>query len=355
MPRLFSIVEFTKGYRVNPRNPELLVASHLLLRSLASISSRIGKSRVFGAIEGLGVYSSSLLPLLRSRDGCYKVVLPIGRVLRKLCDSVLGLEPSYITLGAANSIVDTCHDSSSVVELIRCVSGVLEGLKEAASRLKTEEARVVLQHRYTVAKVAKVLALRDEVEKLGNEVFEEPLRLAVEVRNVIDRVTAAANPFVVMGIRAFRELVALIGMPDGLEGELIDCLELLGETGIGGGRSRGWGTFRLCRDSRLCSDDERILAKASEVSRLDLGGYYMLLGTLPIVASSLDPRESLLEVRDISGFLPSSDIVSRLYVATAGSVIRLRKPLPPDELMVKVRLGEGSYSFYPFTTFAIGA
>jgi len=353
MERLYQAVEFEKGYRINNKKPELIVDAHTLLRSIMSIASLIGKYDVFKSIANLEVYSTALLPLIKNGDGCYKVLLPINKHLGKICSQVLNREPKYMTLSVVNYLTIKCSNSSNMIELMKCLKEALNS--GVVIQPAKDEEITLLQHKFRRKYVANTLVLTDEVDGFGHEVFKEPVEVVVEEHNVLDRISGGAEPYIVSGVRTFSRFIFVIELPDNVIDDFRVCLKVLKEIGLGGDRSKGWGRFKLRDDTIICDKDLEVLRKISKVTQLHAGKYYVLLGGLSPNVSGLDLYESLYELREVVGYLPTSDVIPQLYVVNAGSLMKLERTIDESKLILRLKTSLDYESLFPITTFALGA
>jgi CRISPR type III-A-associated RAMP protein Csm4 len=154
-------------------------------------------------------------------------------------------------------------------------------------------------------------AVKDsEIEKL----LREP-RHEVRYRNVIDRVTNAAVPFATATVMPMTEMAILMQIrKEGFESHIKDALKVLGEVGIGGERSVGYGRFELVDFTDFGDDLGSVRIKLGSES-----AYYVTGRTL--IEDNSNYLASRFEV--ISGF--AGDLLTAhlplLVLLPAGSIV----------------------------------
>lgn len=330
-------LEFIRGYRVGSLKPRLFVSTHTLLRALMSISS-MTNPKVFNVIKDLKIFTTALLPLIRTKD-CYKVIVPLNKYISK----VISNEPTYATLKSLKIMLTKCSSCRDVVEFFRCVKEV--GGKEfnvvsSAKTVKPEHS-------------VKILTSKDEVGIVG-DLLRTPLKHEKRVVNVIDRVSNAANPFVVSYVHTYNPLALVIDIPEDVKDEVVGSLKLLGEVGLGGGRSRGFGRFKLCNDLKLCDDDRDYLLTTTKAIDITPNNYYVLLGSLPL-HHSLDLMNSILDLHEFLGYLPPAELISQKYFIDLGSIVRFKDGIRVEDLTLKLVSKGGQESISVFTSLVLGA
>ncbi|MEZ0393697.1 MAG: RAMP superfamily CRISPR-associated protein [Desulfurococcaceae archaeon] len=337
MGKVIGVVKFAKGYRVGGPAPS--IPQFTLLRALASAASQVSASGLLKEILSGNVFSTDVLPAVEA-SGCLKALLPLPRALAKACEALVGFRPSFATASFMSSLARACT-SAGRASVLRCLEEAVKDERVA------EGAKEVLGEAEPV-----ILARGDEYKALGRNALEPPVASAFEQHNTIDRVTGAASPYTLVAARPRHPMAVALQVPDGLEKEVAGALELLGEMGIGGARSRGWGRFEVLGSVRLCDEDLRALESAIPITGAGGGRAYALLGELRLsdaVVKALDLRSSAPEPREIYGLAPPAIPFSFAALA-AGSLVRVVGRLRPQDLVYV--LGEGSA--FPFTALAMG-
>jgi hypothetical protein len=337
MPAVYA-VEFTKGFRIGYRKPELWPPASTVLRSLASVAAMIGDKPLLDSILRGDIAASAILPLARC-GGYVKPLVPVR----------LGAVASaFRRAGGRGRKVEYYFTLSAAAELARAFDSAagLHGQKlvEAIAAHMASAVEVV----YAGEDVAVVCG-KQEAGSLKNAEVVKP-RPASEHRNAIDRVTGSAVPFVVTYARATRMLLLLDSPPD-LDGHLERTLKLLGELGIGGLRSRGLGRFSL-EPVALAPDDVRALNKVRPFSRAPSDRYVVALGELPILSNTIEWESSLFDVSVVAGFAgpPYAQITfGPLVVTGVGAVVKVRGGATPraDRLDVGSELAPSTFVFNP--------
>ena len=330
-------LEFIRGYRVGSLKPRLFVSTHTLLRALMNISS-MTNSKVFKIIKDLKVYTTALLPLIRTKE-CYKVVLPLNKYISK----VVRGEPQYATLKSLKTLLTKCSSCGDSNEFFKCIRSISEREFNVISSVRP------VRPEYSV----KVLTSKDEVDIVG-DLLEIPLRYEKRVVNVIDRVSNAANPFVVSYVYTNNPLVFVIDIPNEVKDEFISYLKLLGEVGLGGGKARGFGKFKLCSDLKLCEDDRNYLLTTVKVIDIVPNNYYVLLGSLPLI-NNLDSDSSVLDIHEFLGYIPPAELISQKYFIDLGSIVRVRASVRGEDIVFKLVSKDNRESIFVFTSLALGA
>lgn len=337
MPAAYA-VEFTKGFRIGYRKPELWPPASTVLRSLASVAAMVGDKPLLDSILRGDVAASAMLPLARC-----------GNYVKPLVPVRLGAVAGALRrAGGRGRKVEYYFTLSAAVELARAFDSAagLRGrqLVEAVAAHLAGSVEVV----YAGEDVAVVCG-KQEAGSLKGAVVVKP-QPASEHRNAIDRVTGSAVPFVVTYARAGRMLLLLDSPPD-LEESLKRTLKLLGELGIGGLRSRGLGRFSS-ELVALAPDDAQALSRVRPFSRAPSGRYVVVLGELPIFSNAVEWDSSFFDASVVAGFAGppyAQTTFGPLVVAGLGAVVKVRSGATPraERLDAGGELAPSTFVFNP--------
>lgn len=268
MPVRLFFTSFSKGYHVGWRRPERIVDHTTLLRALTSVAYSLGDGWLVEEIASGRLPATALLPAIPV-GSCVKLLAPFPVLPARVKASKLGV--SWITLHSAHEVVELaqrCARASSWPVLSGTRDKVVVECKGGGDKLELNVWRGI------------ACAPGDEY-KLLRERSEAPARLfeeLVEYHNRIDRVTGAADLYRLSGWAPRTPLWLAVKGEEGVLRHIEAALEALGELGIGGYRSRGWGSFKLSRNLKPCDLDVEVLERYSKWNN----GYNMLLGSMPL-------------------------------------------------------------------------
>jgi CRISPR-associated protein Csm4 len=331
-----ALLTFEKGYHVGWRRPREIVDHSTVLRALIYLAHITGSERCARLLESGGLEVSALLPALPVGGGYVRLltVFPYLPCLGK-ASRFRGLYTTLPALEALMRFAGECHEAKGV----------------PAAREVDEVTGVKLYCAGGVREVrAPPLGLRGRVVCLeGSECGEFQdhavprfVELVSEHRNRIDRVSGAADVFVLYGVRPATPMWLALRGSD----EALSCasglLELLQHTGIGGLRSRGWGRFRLEEPKLRGSDLEILNLRAGWAT-----GLVYLLGTMP-PGSWLRGEFSYAGRHLIMGMSGPSNSEYRLpvlEVMDVGSLVYVESP--PNPVTIPIDGGRAVYVFNP--------
>lgn len=317
--RLFFIV-FSKGYHVGWRRPEKIIDHVTLLRALMSVAYSLGDEWLAREIASGCLSATALLP-----------AVPVGKCTRLLTvfptlpaivkASKLGV--SWITLHAAHRVVtlaQKCANTSTWPVLSSVKDKLLIKCQSGEDKLELDVWRGV-----ACVPGEDCRSLQEGLEA-PIELFEE----LVEYHNRIDRVTGAADLYRLSGWAPRVPLWLAVRGEEKVLRHVEASLEALRELGIGGYRSRGWGSFKLVGDARPCSLDMEVLEGYSAWST----GYNMLLGSMFLERVDwIDGRLSFAKPRIFMGIsgqvydeyrlpvIEAMDIGSLVYARSTPSLV----------------------------------
>lgn len=311
MPKtVFVPVEFKSPYHVGWRTAEPLIEGLTLHRALVSASALAGGAcgDASNIVSELRV--SSMLPLAEdSERGCYKLLAPLPPV------------PSRIQLKKKRLRWATLRALVRLAGLAERAPPYIVDLDESRRTLVVEPSNRVCNLHFT----GEVVHECDETIKTPPSILRS---LEVHV-NRMDRSTSAADVFRVAGYMPMVKVGVVV------EGGIADCcvelLRLLGELGIGGLRSRGFGRFEVS-SGELCDDDLKL------VSSNPSSGHVVLLGSYPLDRHLVDVSKSMINRRLLSGYSgPPHDahVLPHMNYMGAGSILSIRGQLVPVVVQVK--------------------
>lgn len=188
------------------------------------------------------------------------------------------------------------------------------------------------------------LCYTNEVVHQCDEKLQVPQRILERVdvhSNRIDRVTNAADVYKVSAYRPLINLGVVLQGEDNYVDKAVEVLNLLGELGVGGIRSRGYGRFTT-EIGKLCNEN---FYRAQKVGRLVILGSYLF-------SDHIDYSKSLINKRNIAGFAgPPHDAYILPYVdyIGSGSIIYAKQPLKPKTYEVKTSSIGALLVFNPVT------
>jgi len=337
MPVKVALLGFERGYHVSWRKPREVIDHSTVLRALVYLAHLTGSERCAELIESGGLAASALLPALPVGEGYVRplAAFPYIPCLGK-ASRFRGL---YTTLPALRNLMEfvrECHGAGGVpvatgadeelgvslscIGRSRSIKGPPLGLREGVVCLESGDCA--------------------DVSVYATTRFTE---VVLEHRNRLDRISGAADVFVLYGARTRTPLwLALHGDEDSLAcAERL--LEVLQHTGIGGLRSRGWGRFRALNELKLKDEDQRVL-------NLQIGwapGLVYLLGTMP-PGAWLKPELSYASRYVIMGRSgPPNDeyVLPVLEVMDVGSLVHVKSVPKPE--VISINGGRALYIFNP--------
>lgn len=318
MLRTYFII-FETPYHVGWREPEAIIDHSTILRALISVASSIGDEKLVNAVKELKVRASAVLPTAKGEDGRVRLLAPLPVLPRMVRLSKLGIK--WATLTAVRSIAlfaTRCAEAKGVPYVASARGGAIT--------IRCTGSDDVLELRYGRG-----------VVKPGGEpsIAEEPqLRRVLHYFNVIDRATGSADLYPFAGFEATSPMWIAVDAPNGFEQHIEPLLSLLGELGIGGRRSRGWGRFRVV-DLDAYGDDVEVLKRYGTWTR---DTYNVVLGC---TLNGFDRRRSFVATRSIGGRAgPPYDehLLPFMILADVGSTLYASEPSPATTISI-----DGSY------------
>ena len=269
MPLRLAFLEFRRGYHVGWRYAERIVDHATVVRGLVSIAYSLGLQSLAEELARGVVTASALLPALRLNEH-YRLLAPFPPLPSTVKLSKLGIE--WATLPAIRKLLEFSNEwaRSNGFLLLAGVEGerILIDCCQDSCR---ESRRLELV-------IAGSIACSNENDCRGLPRDRLELFKAIEeTHNRIDRATGSADLYRVRGYMPTIPLwLGLVGDEDVLD-KVSGLLKLLGEIGLGGYRSRGWGLFRILEDVDVSSSDESLLHACLGWRR----DYNLLLGSIP--------------------------------------------------------------------------
>jgi hypothetical protein len=285
-------IEFTKGYHVGWIRSEEIIDHLTILRSLIEISGLTQHKYIINAIVNGKLKSTALLPTHICKD-TVKLLAPIP-----VTPLGLGVKKEYIrwsTLPAIKHIVEFAE---------KCVNKhgfiVLESVsnREIVYKCRDRKSYSILEDlRLELRGEPPIVCLTDiDCDYICPD-RRKYLEYFYEIRTRIDRITGSADVYRVEGVQAHTPLwLALISSEEHLLEEVVKLMHILGDMGIGGYRSKGFGKFKTI-DVKVVGDDLEILKKYTIWKE----GYAYLLGSLPSTCSSIVTDFSYSSQRMLEG------------------------------------------------------
>ncbi len=336
------LLSFSKGFRIGYRSPERMIPSVTLLRAVISVSEVSGDFNLLSSVLN-GQIGLCMLPLASS-NGYIKPLVPINLnfvarvfdlVAEKKGMSIQRKSERYSTLSASLEFVKALNASVSEGELpkIENLAGILGNQVNVKNVMSGE------------------IIFYSRNEKLEDDVKVIIPRQVSEHRNIIDRLTGAATPFVVTYMQVSK-LVLLAYVPKGLEQQLEKALALLGEIGVGGLRSRGLGRFTL-EKIKLPPEDEQVLGKIVPITIAPCNRYALVFGELPLSWDAVKWKNSFFDLQVITGYAGPSYaqvLFGPLIVTRPGAVVKIgdcSKTHEVERIEIGERLLPSTFVFVP--------
>lgn len=327
-------LDFVKGFKIGYRRLVVFPPAELVVRALISVAAMLNLNNLVGCLCGGDVSFSSILPAAVCEEGRLKLLLPFIPPLSALWEPGGKRRVDYVTLPAIVRIVEAINE---------CAQQALKGdqfirrIRGSAPEIVHIECAAYGESRKDEM-VKRVLGLFGECKPTLCTTLEE----AVEHRNVLDRLTGSAKPFVFQHIRVQGPMLLLSRVPERCLEEYKRALTILGELGLGGGRSRGFGRFHVSEVS-LCKDDLNVIRNLTSYADATPGRYVFTLGGLPVADGVADWSRSFFLIESISGPMgpPHAQFFLRrpLVIAGFGSLVRVPESGVPGERLI-VRLKE---------------
>lgn len=321
-------LNFKTPFHIGWRSAEYVIESFTIHRSLIYASTLIeGNEERVDDVIGLKI--SSLLPIIFNGD-CYKLLLPLPPLPSRI--NLKKLYLSWITLSAMNTILnnlshgfpyttDLVKDSRDGGKIIIAFNGVNKEFCFTGS------------------------VVHECSEKLSNV----PSKIIEKIERYVnrsDRVVNAAEPFRVMGYMPLVEMGIIIHGSEHTVEYCIKLLKLLGEIGIGGLRSRGFGRF-TAEEKQLCKKELALLDKHTGSKMI---GYLTLLGSYKFDEEQIDFDKSIINKKTIGGYSgPPYDTYTLPFISIigAGSIIYAKGEIKPLYLNLRNTLTNAVLVFNP--------
>lgn len=301
---LLALLDFRSPYHVGWRTVEPVIEGFTVHRALVYASS-VTEGASARELSGLRV--SAALPTARS-SGCSKLLLPLPPIPSRVGTKKMGL--GWITARAAY-IISTL--ASGGLPYIRSVTGERPG-------------ELVVEADGTSVK----LCYDNEVVRGCEEDLDVSTKVLERVEiflNRMDRVTSAAEVYRVSGYRPWVKFGVVLQGDDEVVDRGMRLLKVLGELGVGGMRSRGFGRFSV-EPGELC--DAELLSERRGPDHVVLLGSY-------VFNELVDTSRSIVVkklVEGTSGPPQDSYVLPCLSYIGAGSVVRATGELRPEVISV---------------------
>ncbi len=229
------VVEFTSPYQVKyhgiPSLPEEVIDASIVLRSIVYASSLIG-----GDVEGLvdaitagEVRATSILPTIECANAGIVPLVPFPSLLKVLLVEKTVKGDPKVVRGISYTIPDVVGElSKSVVE----------------GEVVIEEEPTVIRvsgREYRVKATVLLPSTSKLVDCIGNSLFY----YVDFIRNRIDRITGAADPYHSSYVMPAQRMYFIVQLPSDLVNTVVSAVRLLEDMGIGSKKSIGLGRFRI--------------------------------------------------------------------------------------------------------------
>ncbi|ABL88698.1 hypothetical protein Pisl_1543 [Pyrobaculum islandicum DSM 4184] len=280
----FFLVEFFKGYHVGWREVTPVVDHTSILRALIYVAHMIGDLDAAKKIEEGQVRATGLFPVV----GENLPLVPFPHIPSK------SKEVRYLwaTLGAVEKVLRVCSGSEDCF------------VKETTDD-KVKVRNLGKRKTLELKRTGPVVYDEDVHIEVSGELYE----VVVEYRNRLDRATPASDVFIVEWVRPRTKLWLAIEGLDNADA----LLGVLGEVGLGGMRSRGWGRFSVER-----------LDSTYRLEGLD-GGWRYLLGSYPFLGCIEKAYGREVWIEGYSGPPYNSYMLPRIRAISPGGVVKAKE------------------------------
>jgi hypothetical protein len=265
-------IEFSLGYHVGWLRSEEIIDHTTILRGLIEASSMTGNKELIQSTIMGEISATALLPIHTCGESAKllvrRPVVPIAPGAKKAL-------PEWFTLPAIKTLlnfVEKCIDKQGSPFLSKLFGRSI--VYECRERTTHETIDSVMLK--TI--INNYIVCADDSDCREVCIKKERYYERIVMNNSrIDRVTGAADVYRVDGIRAKSPFwVALASHSESLLEQATEMLKVLGDIGVGGYKSRGFGRFRLM-EIKISERDEEVLRSNTSWRK----GYAYLLGSYP--------------------------------------------------------------------------
>lgn len=294
------LLDFQSPYHVGWRTAEPVIEGFTIHRSLIYVwvATTGNTSKI---IDLINLRVSAALPAVPSGN-CYKILLPIPQL-----PSRIPLKKKKLRWITTKAAVTIARETPYIVSIEK---------NRVLGYLNREQFE---------------LCYKNEVIYDCTERIEVPLKVLERVDihiNRMDRTTNAADVYKVTAFNPHTKLGVVVQGGGDTVDYARELFKLLGELGIGGMRSRGFGEF-VAELGAFC-DEQLVLDQRGP-------GWLVLLGSY-VFSDSISSSSSIVNKRNIAGYAgPSYDsyILPYLDYVGSGSIVYATKTLNPVSLNVK--------------------
>ncbi|MEM0352252.1 MAG: hypothetical protein QW459_04635 [Sulfolobales archaeon] len=325
------LINFTAPYHVGWRKAEPIIDGLTLHRALVALHHIVyGPNRIELITKELRV--SAVLPSIKKKE-YHEPVLPPPPIPSKVRPKKAGFK--WVTLETAINLV---------AEIAKQEKVFIENVENGRVAVKLGTTR-------------KYLCIEGEFLKQCEENVEIPHSKLIEkfeaTHNRVDRLTNSTDLFKVSAYRARSDMLVVFQSDnDDVLKTAKGLLELLGQIGLGGLRSRGFGKFVVKGEAEI--DKEHFEKNPCAGYNLLLGSYVndLLLEPNMTEGPLVDPTKSYINIRLLTGYSgPPQDtyVLPHLSYAGAGSIIYTKNPPYPIVRSIKTSSLNSTIVFNPVT------
>ena len=340
-------LRFHRGYHVGWRDIRKLVDHITILRFLVYLSHLVNATSIAESIKRGEVVSSALLPLIEF-DGKARLLAPYPR-LPVIMSKPAKIWSLWITLPALVKTLrfaDACARGGYIpavkeAEKDNCDRSVCD--RRLAVVCVDDKGGVVKEEQYCVR--GDVVCADDKDCNMLPRLDHEMFSVVVEYRNRIDRLTGAADLYIVKAVITSTKLWLAVGASN--SSVLDSCVELIkvgSVLGLGGSRSRGWGAYEVV-EAKPVDEDLAVLRDYVGWAK----GYNYLLGSM-VLDKWIDVSKSFAQKTVVEGYSGPSYNPYILPVVEAmdiGSIVYALNTPKPVIYSITTAAGEATLIFNP--------